>query len=737
MTESVYDFMYTMPLCLIAAIFGYSYIGVSEITPLFYAIVILAGTVCVIFRHLKARGRIIIVGISSALLVGAVLVRDAQERSAFIHDNLWVIWIVLICMGCFLAGKLMNHYSKLRLASAFFGFVSLIVIMAARISVEKTAVMMILFLIMISIVEEIQIRWKKEGHTDSRKHLVFVSPFLIALLLVAILVRTPDKPYDWKFVKDFANASRIRLELIYQTLAPDKGWDSSKAAIGFSDRGEIKGHISSTAYEVLRMTSDCQDSARIYFGGKTFDTFDGRKWSKEDESETDYSTFDTLETVSAVRKMAPESPSDYLRKVKTNVSYVGVKTTCAFTPLKTLTVVSDGVNRMTGGDIAFSTRRKNGDGYTIQYYKVNRDHPDFQKMLREECVLDENTWRTTLTEAGWSDLLQYSYEKLIAYREEIRKVYGQPVELSPRMRVFMDELLDGAKTDMDKLERIEKLLCGYKYSNEPGDIPDTVTSPAEYLDYFVLDQKEGFCSHYATAFVLLARAEGIPARYVQGYSVCSDKTRIDVTSDKAHAWPEAYIEGYGWLGFEPTPGYKKTSGWKVLEQDGQGNDNAYTDYHEQYGKADDVVENEIDQEEAAQKRPVNWERFLVPVGFCVLFLFFFWMIDHARKKSQYKKMSNRDKMVTLCRKNMKMFQRMGYKRAAGETLSEYRSRIRENVPDELLSFIDYYEKVSYTDKEICDSELENMERISAECDSYVWHEMWKRFRERQWVYVKV
>ncbi|NLL79643.1 MAG: transglutaminase domain-containing protein [Clostridiales bacterium] len=550
--------------------------------------------------------------------------------------------------------------------------------------------------------------------------------------MLAVLVKTPDKPYDWKFVKDFANAARIRLELLYQTLVPDKGWDSSNASIGFSDRGDIMGNITSTPYEVLGMTSDCQDSARIYFGGKTFDTFDGRKWSKTDESKTDYATFDTLETVSAVMKSAPKSPSDYLRKVKTNVSYVGVKTACAFTPPKILTVVSDDVNRMTGGDIAFSTRRKNGDAYTIQYYRVNRDNPDFQKMLREEYVFDENIWRAALAETGQSDLTQYSYENLMAYRDEVRNVYGQPVELSPRMRAFMDDLLDGAETDMDKLERIEKLLCGYQYSNQPGDIPDTVTSPSEYLDYFVLDKKEGFCSHYATAFVLLARAEGIPARYIQGYSVYSEKTHVDVTSDKAHAWPEAYIEGYGWLGFEPTPGYKRTSGWTVMEQAGTGNYNADANYIEQYDKTVDIVKSSgINQEEPAQKRPINWKRILVPVGLCVLFLSFFLMADHARKKRKYQKMSNRDKVVTLCRKNMKMFHRMGYQRTEGETLSEYRNRVRKTVPDEILSFIDYYEKVSYTDKEICDSELESMEKISAECDSYVWHEMWKRFCARQ------
>lgn len=83
------------------------------------------------------------------------------------------------------------------------------------------------------------------------------------------------------------------------------------------------------------------------------------------------------------------------------------------------------------------------------------------------------------------------------------------------------------------------------------------TDQKSLLESF-LEQKRGFCVHYATAMVLMARELGIPARFAVGYlpgrgESAGGKTRYTVTSLESHAWPELYFEGYGWLRFEPTP----------------------------------------------------------------------------------------------------------------------------------------------------------------------------------------
>ncbi|MFH5880412.1 transglutaminaseTgpA domain-containing protein [Arthrobacter sp. NA-172] len=80
-----------------------------------------------------------------------------------------------------------------------------------------------------------------------------------------------------------------------------------------------------------------------------------------------------------------------------------------------------------------------------------------------------------------------------------------------------------------------------------------------------LNQKSGYCVHFASAMAVMARLEGIPSRIAVGYAPGhSTGTTVAVAGQEplpeyevdardAHAWPELYFEGYGWVAFEPTP----------------------------------------------------------------------------------------------------------------------------------------------------------------------------------------
>ena len=85
------------------------------------------------------------------------------------------------------------------------------------------------------------------------------------------------------------------------------------------------------------------------------------------------------------------------------------------------------------------------------------------------------------------------------------------------------------------------------------------------VNFFLLENQKGYCVHYATAGTILARHLGIPARYCEGYlvgedildsaSVDSDGYTVELKDRQAHAWCEFYVDGYGWVPFEMTPGY--------------------------------------------------------------------------------------------------------------------------------------------------------------------------------------
>lgn len=80
-----------------------------------------------------------------------------------------------------------------------------------------------------------------------------------------------------------------------------------------------------------------------------------------------------------------------------------------------------------------------------------------------------------------------------------------------------------------------------------------------------LTQKSGYCIHFAAAMAVMARLKGIPSRIAVGYapgrptgasiSIPGQGTlaEYEVDSRDAHAWPELYFEGLGWVAFEPTP----------------------------------------------------------------------------------------------------------------------------------------------------------------------------------------
>ncbi|MCD5346847.1 DUF3488 and transglutaminase-like domain-containing protein [Agromyces sp. S2-1-8] len=76
-----------------------------------------------------------------------------------------------------------------------------------------------------------------------------------------------------------------------------------------------------------------------------------------------------------------------------------------------------------------------------------------------------------------------------------------------------------------------------------------------------LENKSGYCVHFASTMAVLAREAGIPSRISVGYTQgtatqerVGGVQRIEVDSHDLHAWPELYFEGVGWVPFEPTPG---------------------------------------------------------------------------------------------------------------------------------------------------------------------------------------
>ncbi|MBN1641571.1 MAG: transglutaminase domain-containing protein [Anaerolineae bacterium] len=90
----------------------------------------------------------------------------------------------------------------------------------------------------------------------------------------------------------------------------------------------------------------------------------------------------------------------------------------------------------------------------------------------------------------------------------------------------------------------------------------TVPTPppgADVVSYFLFELQRGYCDYAASAFVVLARAAGIPARLAVGYAMGAfdvDLGCYQVTEADGHSWPEVYFPEYGWIAFEPTAAFE-------------------------------------------------------------------------------------------------------------------------------------------------------------------------------------
>ena len=158
-----------------------------------------------------------------------------------------------------------------------------------------------------------------------------------------------------------------------------------------------------------------------------------------------------------------------------------------------------------------------------------------------------------------------------AFGLEGRELLQVPAGLSERLRALAGELADPAGDPTATLERIEGFLSRHcTYSLKVGRTPPGV----EFVEHFLFDSRVGYCVHFATAFVVLARLNGIPARYVAGFLVpsrpsvsalswaetaASSDPSTPVTGFSAHAWPEVFLSGQGWTVWEATPAVNPSS----------------------------------------------------------------------------------------------------------------------------------------------------------------------------------
>jgi len=289
---------------------------------------------------------------------------------------------------------------------------------------------------------------------------------------------------------------------------------------GFSNQvtlGDI-GEIKNTSRPAMHIRLIGRDLNGTYlkWRGSTLTEFDGKRWSNANPA---------LEYLQVEHGQAELEPSGNRQRGFTyRIEYDELETdTLFFAHIPRRIYVNDGpLIRSEGGN--YRLRHSPAPGFHYEAYSLFEERPESRVAVLPAPVLG------------------------LAERE--RNLQLPP--LDPRIARLAREMATGTITDLDRARAIEHHLrteYGYTLQLPSREMPDP-------LAYFLFTRRKGHCEYFASSLTVMLRSIGIPARLATGfqsgiYNPISDLWLV--RSSDAHSWVEAWIPGYGWATFDPTP----------------------------------------------------------------------------------------------------------------------------------------------------------------------------------------
>jgi transglutaminase-like putative cysteine protease len=279
-----------------------------------------------------------------------------------------------------------------------------------------------------------------------------------------------------------------------------------------------------------RITFATNAPAAPYLRSVTVDSFDGDSWAPDDREST--------------RRQGTGRIDAGLDSTVTELRVITAVNTGQFTsPYLPAPYAPESVSGLTG--------RWSWDPATLSIKGVDTNSRDQQYLV------------TSVAPQLTAGLLREASRPVGGIPEQFLR---QPANVPEIVRTTADAVTAGATTPYTRAMAIQNYLrsAAFTYSLQSpvqgGYDGNGLSVLADFLT-----QKSGYCIHFASAMAVMARLQGIPSRIAVGYapgrstgatvSVAGQGAlpEFEVDSRDAHAWPELYFPGLGWVPFEPTP----------------------------------------------------------------------------------------------------------------------------------------------------------------------------------------
>ncbi len=577
-----------------------------------------------------------------------------------------------------------------------------------------------------------------------RRYVTYLMPFLLVFPVMISLLPKPDTPLSWDWaVRIYENAveriNKLSHEIsLYFSSSEDDGMTVS---FGYTDSMSYDNDSSEST--LMEIYSDSRTYGSCYLKGEIFNVFEDGGWKNTLESSRDYSNIDTFETFYGVVNFDRECVNDILKRSDINIKYLDFTTKILFTPSKLLPInqlnpnspVSTGIGyytykaededdniRTQNEHILFNKRKTYGTEYSLRYYQLNygsKPFYDFMVSDRGENPDAFNAAKTSYLNFAYSGL---RIEDLLEYRNYVNKFYTSKPMVRDSVQNWVNTVTNAAASDYEKLKAIEYALSTYEYTLDGGELPDYVRSEGDFLNYFLIERKSGYCVHYATAFCLLARYLGYPSRVIQGYK--ADLTAGEaspVINSDGHTWPEVYFAGKGWIAFEPTPGFgtARYNTWRIYS-------GKYSEYQEQEispympdANNAPIVADDEDYLKSHSESRVSGMLILIIVSIVVISMILLLVTTLIFSRVKKKKLTSNQLYGLEFKNLLAILKELKISKAKDETLDEFSVKCREKlallIPDitkenmdiipRFSSVMNTYEAYIYSNSNISEEDL--------------------------------
>lgn len=296
-----------------------------------------------------------------------------------------------------------------------------------------------------------------------------------------------------------------------------------------------------------RITYATNSTRPVYLRSTTLEDFSGSRWAPDTRSEDRRSGISGMEPPEA---LDPAVPTDTVTTVVSSPSYASPWLLAPYAPSE----ISGLSGYWTWDPATMTILSASGSSEPRAGYRV----------------LSETPVVTSETLSGLPAASPDSVEPMFT---------SLPDNLPQIIRDTAQEAVAGAETPYAQALALQSYLRGaqFDYSLEAPVEGGYDGNGIDVLARF-LEQRSGYCIHFASAMAVMAREVGIPSRMGLGYAPgratgetieSEDGTELNefaVDARDAHAWPELYFEGVGWVRFEPTPSRGVVPAYAVQRQ---------------------------------------------------------------------------------------------------------------------------------------------------------------------------